>query len=380
MTGLKRSAVDGIREQMVSFVRGGTVAGLVTLVAVDGEPASIEAAGAADRASNTMMRPDTIFQVRSMTKPITATGIMILAEQGRLGLDDAVAVHLPGFADAVVVEEGKPRACSRPPTIRDLLTHTSGMTNDEDFRSFAVGVSLAEGAEILASHPFLFDPGERYLYTDAGYAVLGRVIEIASGMDYEAFVSQHILEPLGMTDSFFLAADDRRNRIATAYELRDGTLHDPDEPDLANWPVRYVDARKNPAPAWGMFSTAGDLFAFFQMMLNGGAFNDTRVLAPETVDAMTKLPPGQEDVPLHPQSFRPPGTSYGLGWHVNHAPSPTGWGAGTFFNAGTLYTTGWGDPNTGIVGIFLAQRSGGTPLDSWAELWAFMSLVADSTT
>jgi CubicO group peptidase (beta-lactamase class C family) len=380
MSGMDRSQLELIPEGMGSFVEAGKVAGVVTLAARNGAVESLEAIGYADLASRTPMRSDTIFQVRSMTKPVTATGIMILAQDGGLELSDLVAAHLPEFAETYVFDTGGLRWPNRPMTIWDLLTHTSGLEDSSALRPWDARVSLTELVRILAREPLVFDPGTKYLYSDAGYDILGRIIEVASGVSYEEFISDRIFTPLGMVDSFFLNPEGRFSRIATGYTVVNGALMDL-VPDIAefNTPVREIYQRKNPGPSWGMLSTASDVFVFHQMMLNRGSYGGHELLTSRSVDLMTKARPADEDPEVAPSGSRPPGTTYSAGWVVvrERQQMPGGYAAGTFFHAGGYYTIGWVDPHDEVVGIFLAQRFPWTPELS-AEMGAFRSLVAQS--
>jgi CubicO group peptidase (beta-lactamase class C family) len=380
MSGMDRSQLKLIPERMASFVDEGKIAGVVTLAARNGAIESLEAVGYADLASRTPMRSDTIFQVRSMTKPVTATGIMILAQDGGLELADPVAAHLPEFAETYVFDTGGLRWPKRPMTIWDLLTHASGLPYSEDPRSRSAGVSLSEAVTIFAREPLSFDPGTRYLYSDIGYSVLGRIIEVVSGTPYEEFISDRIFTPLGMTDSFFLDPGERLSRVATGYTVVNGALVDL-VPDLAefNTPVRNIHERKNPAPSWGMLSTASDLFNFHQMMLNRGSCGGHELLTSSSVDLMTKARAADEDPEVAASSSRPPGTTYAAGWFVmrERQQMPGGYAAGTFFHPGGRYTIGWADPHDEVAGIFLAQRFPWNPELS-AEMGTFRSLVVQS--
>src|SRR5713101_9012357 len=180
---------------MKEFVNSSTIAGAVTLVARHGVVVSLKAVGYQDLETKTPMRADSIFQIRSMTKPITAVGIMILLEEGRLLLSDPVEKYVPEFRDQFVVDkrEGEKvlttKKPSRPITIIDLLTHTSGMPNwgpaaDKPRKT------LAEHVVIVPQDPLEFEPGTKFLYSDAGFDTLGRIIEVASGQPYEKFIGE----------------------------------------------------------------------------------------------------------------------------------------------------------------------------------------------
>lgn len=226
--GMDPERLARIPVRMKEFVDTGTVAGVVTLVARHGEVVSLEAVGYQDLETKTPMRTDTIFQIRSMTKPITAVGIMILLEEGRLLLSDPVEKYVPEFREQLLVDkrEGekvlKTKKPSRPITIRDLLTHTSGMVRGTEKGESSS--TLAGYVSSLSQVPLEFEPGAKFLYSDAGFDTLGRIIEIVSGQPYEKFIEQRILRPLGMKDSFFFPSPEKCYRIASHHEPSKGKL------------------------------------------------------------------------------------------------------------------------------------------------------------
>ena len=236
--------------------------------------AHLEAVGYQDLESKKPMRTDTIFQVRSMTKSVTAVAIMILLEEGRLTLSDPVEKHLPEFRDQMMIDSRdgdraltlkKP---SRPITIRDLLTHTSGMGAEPKVGNRAMR-TLAEMVSIYA-RPLEFEPGTKWLYSDPGFATLGRIVEVVADQPYEKFLEDRIFHRLGMNDSFFSPPPEKRGRIASMYRLEDGNLRKVDA-------ELYPQGAKFSGPGFGMHSTASDMAAFYQMMVNGGRSEERRV-------------------------------------------------------------------------------------------------------
>ena len=318
-----------IPARMKEFLDSGTIAGAVTLVARHGVAVSLEAVGYQDLETKTPMRSDSIFQIRSMTKPITAVGIMILLEEGRLLLSDPVEKYVPEFRDQLVVDKRlgekvlTTKKPSRPITIRDLLTHTSGMPEDEVPTHHKQGKTLAENVAILSQEPLEFEPGTKFLYSDAGFETLGRIIEVASGQPYEKFIEQRILRPLGMKDSFFFPPAEKYNRIASAYKPQNGKLKRVEGSLNPDWQTQgpeayraFVASVEYPGPSWGMFSTASDMAAFYQMMLNGGTYNGVRILSRASVEAMTAVQTGD----LVPERW----WGYGLGWGIHRARPSSG--------------------------------------------------------
>ena len=348
-----------IPARMKEFVEKGTISGTVTLIARHGVVGSLEAVGYQDLETNKPMRTDTIFQIRSMTKSVTAVGVMILVEEGRLTLRDPLEKYLPEFRALSVIESRESQSApvlkpaSRPVTIYDLLTHTSGMSSwlAEHLRAEArQKQTLAELAALRARMPLEFQPGTKFLYSNSGYRVLGRLIEVVSGQPYEKFTEERVFKPLGMKDSSVLPPLEKLDRVASTYELRDGKLV-----KSQNYDISSVQRWKIPAPSASMFSTASDLFAFYQMMLNGGQFNGRRILSPASVEVMTMCHTSGVDS-LSPR--RSSGIHYGLGWNVVCDPGGTQElrSIGSFGHGGLLNTNGWVDPQKHLVTVFLSSR------------------------
>lgn len=310
------------------------------------------------------MRSATIFDMRSMTKEITATALMCLVEDGKLHLNDAVAQYLPEFASLKVAVPGQPpRPPSRPVTLFDVLTETSGMAQDRPAAisniTRVLDRPLAEVVRIVATQPLIADPGAPWLYSSMGYAVLGRVIEVRSSQPYEHFVTDRILRPLDMRDSFFFPPREKWPRIAAMYNLEASPLHR-DMIDV------YRQGAKYSAPEFGMFSTARDMERFFRMTMNGGTLDGCRILEPATVRTMLQ--------PRVPTSID--GISQGLAWFIcTDASKQTELriSRGSFGAAGASGTFGWIDPDEKRIRLLLMQRFGGTD----AERNAFMHLSAD---
>ena len=194
----------GVAPRMQEFVDKGEASGIVTLVATKDRILHIGAAGMTDMDGERKMRTDDIFWIASMSKPITAVCIAILADDGKLGFDDPLAKHLPEFAEVMVSENGQRIKPSRPITLRDVLTHTSGLGDMTDRDPH---LTLAETSKRLSQQPLRFQPGSRWAYSTAGIDILGRVVEVAGGVPFDQFLQKRVLDPLGMKDtSFWIAA------------------------------------------------------------------------------------------------------------------------------------------------------------------------------
>jgi CubicO group peptidase (beta-lactamase class C family) len=366
---------------MQSFVDQGRAAGIVTLVARRGGIVNQSAVGFQDLEKRTPMRPDTIFQIASMTKPVTAVAVMILVEDGLLAITDPVQKYLPNFANIQLKEPARERESrnpenelseirkpSRPITIRDLMTHTSGMGGGypEDLKDLfnKRDRTLAEAVDAFAQLPLEFEPGTRWGYSNMGIATLGRVIEIVSGKSYEAFITERIFQPLGMKDSHFFPPDSKYDRIAAIYQYDGKTLK------RASIDLYHAGA-KYPSPEAGLYSTAPDLFRFYQMTLNGGAFGGKRILSKASVDLMTRVHTGDLRAGFSP------GMGFGLGWAV--VRNVEGMfrlnSIGTYGHGGLYRTYGFVDPQKELVGIILLQRLSGDG-DMADEISAFAAMAS----
>jgi CubicO group peptidase (beta-lactamase class C family) len=368
-----KAAMDASRlalipERMRSFVEKGTIAGAVTLVARRGEIASLDAVGYQDIEARKPMPKDAIFQIMSMTKPVTGAAIMILAEEGKLSLTDPVEKHLPEFRGQWMIEsrDGEQAMTLKKPsrkiTIRDLMTHTSGMpTNGPGDRLTGTFPTIREAVLLFSQMPLQFEPGTQWLYSNTGITSLGRIIEVAADMPYEQFVARRIFEPLGMKDSFYFPPEDKHSRIAIPYEIKNGKLSRA-AVDILKKGVR------NPGPAGGMYSTAADMAQFYQMMLNGGVLNGKRILSKTAVDVMTRNHTGDL------KAGHGAGLSFGLTWNVvRTAEGELDLASnGTYSHGGAWGTFGWVDPALEMVGVFMIQR---VPGGSREERAAFETIA-----
>ena len=347
-----------IQPRMQQFVDEGTVAGAVTVVGNAQGIVHHEAVGFQSLESKQPMSKDSLFRIASMTKPITAIGIMILQDEGKLSVEDPVEKHLPEFKGQMLVEkrEGDRVTLKKPPrpiTIRDLLTHTSGLPG-----GFPAGYSdlyftrqhtLKEVTLAQSQRPLDFEPGTKWAYCNAGIDTLGRIIEVISGQKYEDFLAKHVFEPLGMKDTAFYPDAKQLTRLAGLYGQKEGKLQFADYVLIG--PTKNA---KHPIPAGGLFSTAGDLARLYQAMLGGGKLGESKILSPESVKQMTQLQTG--DIPC---GFTP-GMGFGFGWAV--VKEPQGVHAmlskGTYGHGGAFGTQAWIDPEQQFFVILLIQRTG----------------------
>jgi CubicO group peptidase (beta-lactamase class C family) len=347
-----------IRSRMQAFVDQGEIAGAVTVVGRAGGVLSHEAVGFADLESRRPMATDALFRIASMTKPITAIGIMILAEEGRLKVEDPVEKHLPEFRGPMLIASRSGETLTlkkpaRPVTLRYLLTHTAGLPDN-----FGPGLpdlygkrdrTLAEAVLAVSQRPLQFEPGKQWKYCNPGIDTLGRVIEVASGDSYEGFLQKRVFGPLGMTDTTFYPTPEQLQRLARTYNKKDGKLVEAGTPLFG--PPK---GSKFPIPAGGLYSTGSDLAKLYRMMLNRGTLDGTRILSPDSVAEMTKVQTG--DLPC---GFVP-GMGFGYGCGVVKEPQGvTGMlSAGSYGHGGAFGTQGWLDPKRDLFVVLLIQRTG----------------------
>jgi CubicO group peptidase (beta-lactamase class C family) len=224
--------------------------------------------------------------------------------------------------------------------------------------------TLEESVKAFALAPLEFEPGSRWMYSNTGIATLGRIIEVVAGQPFERFIAARIFEPLGMKDSFFFAPAEKTGRIAMVYEAKDGRLVRSGAGILGGDPTMFRKGAKFPAPEFGLYSTASDLFAFYQMMLNGGVHGGKRLLSKAAVDTMTMPHTGEL------KAGHLPGTAFGLTWEVVRDPigTLTFLSQGTFGHGGAFGTHGWIDKQKDLVGVFMVQKGGNDPKNVFFQL------------
>jgi CubicO group peptidase (beta-lactamase class C family) len=344
------SRFAAIKPAMQRFVDSGDLAGAVTLVGRSAGVVHHEAVGFRDLAAHDPLLKDTLFRIASMTKPITAVAVMILADEGKLSPDDDLAKHLPAFADLTLAGGARP---ARPVKLRDLLTHTSGLANYPAALGDVYGKrdkTLAETTAAVARLPLTFEPGTKWSYSNPGIDTLGRVVEVVSGKSFEAFVKERVFDPLAMTDTRFYPTPADMKRVALTY----GPGKDKKLTAGAFGLVGLPENPKHPIPAGGLISTAADQAKLYRMMLHKGALGGKRVLSEKAVAEMTKTQTG--DI----KTGFVDGMSFGFGWAVVKEPkgvtamlSP-----GTFGHGGAFGTQGWIDPKQDVFVVLMIQRTG----------------------
>lgn len=337
----------GVRPLLQSFVDQGEVAGAVALVGDREGVRLVEAVGHRDLRAGDAMKPDTLFRIASMTKPITAAAIMILKDEGKLSPDDPLEVYFPAMRNV------RWAGSDKPVRVRHLLTHTSGWAGGlpKDLADLYQRrhLTLAEAAERFVREPLTAEPGTRWAYCNSGIDLLGRIVEIRSGMGFEEFLEKRIFGPLGMTDTTFYPSTEQLQRTAVTYERKDGKLVAVERDIIGD-----SQGAKYPIPAGGLYSTAPDLARFYRMMLARGEWEGKRILSTQSVDEMTSLQTGEINTGFVP------GMGFGFGW--GYVREPQGATAmlspGSYGHGGAFGTQGWIDPKRGIFIVFLIQRVG----------------------
>lgn len=375
--GLDGERLRRIDAHFARYVDEGRLPGWLVVVSRRGEIAHLSAYGSRDLGTGAPVEPDTLFRIFSMTKPVVSVALMTLYEEGALTLEDPVADYIPSFADVRVYESGPAaapvtRPAEEPVRIWHLLTHTAGLvygwqrpdTLGEIYRDAGLagpdlpGESLADFADRVAGLPLLFDPGTGWTYSVA-VDVLGRVIEVASGLPLERFLAERIFEPLGMADTGFHAGEGELHRAAALYAVGPGgrlTLTAPGD-GMSRRP-------QVPSGGSGLISTAADYHRFLQLLLRGGELDGVRLLGPRTIGYMTRnhLPGGADlkGFARTPFGEAVPGEGFGLGFAVVQDPvavraiaSP-----GEYHWGGAAGTVFWVDPAEEITVIFLTQAMG----------------------
>ncbi len=362
-----------VPEALQQLVNSNEIPGAVALVATKDRVLHLSAVGQSDLATGRKMKPDNIFWIASMSKPMTSVAVAMLADDGKLSFDDPVEKYLPEFRDMWVAGEQTAQQrvlvkAARPITLRDLLTHTSGLG---EYRVTDPHWSLAAMIKVLAREPLRFQPGTRWSYSTAGMDTLGRVVEVVSGMPYDKFLQTRLFDPLGMKDTTFWISPSQKKRFVQPIILKSGKL----QPT----PIDYMyggavtDHERPPLGGAGLFSTAEDVTKFYQMMLNHGTFNGHQILKPETVAEMTRKQTGD----LKARAGMP----WGLGFCVIEDPSQTAsnktLSPGTFGHGGAFGTQSWADPTRGIIYVLMISRDKLQPTpDDSAMRRAYQQAVA----
>ena len=368
--GLSSERLQRISQMIQRHIAAGDLAGAVTIVARKGKVAHLSALGVMDLESKQPITPAAMFRIASMTKPVVGVAIMMLVEEGKLHLNDPVSRYIPEFR-GMKVGIAQPNAAQasggrgaepqfytvpaqREITIKDLLTHVSGLGSGPMGNSDIAKVARKEGEKLSDYIPRLggtaleFQPGSRWTYSPgAGFETLGRIVEIASGAPLDKFVRARIFDPLGMKDITFWPTDAQMPRVATVYARGpNGLTKTPMPNDTFGRNVYFRGSG-------GLYSTAEDYIPLGMMLANGGELNGKRLLSRKTVEMMSAAHV------LDTLPGRPAGEGYGLSVRVvtNHAARGTMLSDGTYGWTGAQGTHFFVDPKEQLVGVLMVQTS-----------------------
>jgi CubicO group peptidase (beta-lactamase class C family) len=369
------------------YVDTGRLPGVLTMVYRRGKLVHTGMSGHMDLERGKPMREDAIFRIYSMSKPITAVALMMLVEEGALGLDDDVATHIPSWKNMGVYATGLPSIATsasptflttppaRPMKVVDLVTHTSGLTYgflnrtsvDRAYRRARIAEFNAEGGldamvEQLASLPLEFSPGTQWNYS-VSIDVMGYLVQKLSGMSFGEFLRTRLFEPLGMKDTGFWCPPEKTDRFASCYMPKpDGGLLTQDDGGKST----YAAPPSLESGGGGMVSTSHDYMRFCAMMLNGGTLDGVQILSPKTVAlfSLNHLPDNRELASMAPPGnfsetgYTGIGFSIGCGVNINVARTRLPGTLGEFFWGGAAATAFWIDPKEQLAVVFMTQVIG----------------------
>jgi CubicO group peptidase (beta-lactamase class C family) len=404
--GLSSERLARVQPAMEKHIGDDRIAGAVALIARKGEVVHQECVGLMDRENGKPMRPDALFRIYSMTKPITCTALMTLYEKGRFQLFDPVAKFIPAFQDLKVYADKEGADVElvdlqRPVTVRDLLTHTSGLTYhfteygpvEEMYRQaglFSIK-PLADFVGDLLQLPLAFQPGTTWRYSYA-HDVAAYLIEVMSGQPLDAYLRETLFEPLGMVDTGFYVPQGALDRLTAMYGA--GDIGDPNM-SWSRWfggamqgihkllasPSDSLEAKPHNAfrGGHGLVSTAQDYYRFCQMLLNGGELEGARILSRKTVELMVTNHLTPDLLPFEVGGMYSPGYGYGLGFRVAMDPGQCQVLAtkGEYGWSGAASTYFWIDPVEEFIGVVMSQYQPGGfhPIDFDVRVAAYQAIV-----
>ena len=351
--GLNSKQLGRIEQVANNWVKQGQIAGCSAMVIRQGKVAYFKAFGNSDREQGRELRRDTIFRIYSMSKPVTSVAALQLVEQGKIDLDAPVSKYLPDFRDMKVLENGKQVAARREFTVRDLMSHTSGLTYgffgntavDREYRKQGILLmdrDLQHMCQKLANIPLLYQPGERFHYS-ASTDVLGHLVEVVSGKTLADYLADHVFEPLGMSDSGFMVPANKRERFAQLYRPGEASGRIGVSPKWESFRFLNMDNQFYSGGS-GLCSTIDDYGVFAQMLANYGELNGTRILERKTLEqAFTNQ--------LKRTGRKRGSFQFGLGFQIADRGKrgvDYGWGGA----AGTRF---WSNPDEQMVVLFMVQ-------------------------
>ena len=370
----QESKLPAIGTAMEEMIARNEIAGAVTAVVSRDRILYLQATGLADVAAKRAMKPDALFWIASMTKPVTGVAVLMLQDDGKLSVSDPVAKYLPEFA-GLKTPSGKPANL----TITQILTHTSGL-GEATGPAAREAKTLSDLVPLWLAAPMQYEPGERWKYTQSGINAGARIVEVVSGMTFDAFAQKRIFDPLKMKDTTFYPTEAQRARLATAYARNQQTGALDAVPPRAD----YGPRDRPPQGNGGLYSTAPDYLRFCQMLLSGGTFEGRRYLSAAAMTFLTT--PQTGDLPtgfFQSDTYGNHGANYGWGITTSILRTPhEGVAAmlspGTYGHGGAWGTQAWIDPVKGVAYILMVQRSNFPNSDASGVRRAFQEAAAKS--
>ena len=345
--------LPGVGATMQELIAKNEIAGAITVVVTKDKTVHLETTGFADVASKRPMTPDTLFWIASMTKPVTGVAILMLQDEGKLNVADPVAKYLPEFA-SLKTPSGKPANL----TISQILTHTSGL-GEAGGDAARQSKTLADLVPLWLAAPMQYEPGAKWQYCQSGINAAGRIVELVSGMTFDAFLQKRLFDPLGMTNTTFYPTTEQRARVATGYAKNKDTGALESVPPRADFGSRDRPPQGN----GGLYSTAPDYARFCQMFLNGGTLEGRRYLSAAALKFLStpqtgNLPTGF----FQNETYGNRGTNYGWGigtcvLRTPHEGVAEVLSPGSYGHGGAWGTQAWIDPVKGVAYVLMVQRS-----------------------
>ncbi len=338
--------LSAITDAVQPFIDNKEIAGAVTVVVGTDQVLHLGAAGKADIAADKPMQADHIFWIASMTKPITATMVLMLHEDGKLSVDDPVEKYIPEF--------GKLKNAAGETatvTIRHLLTHTAGLGEITPEQAKKI-VKLEDLIPLYVAQPVKHAPGSKWVYSQSAINSLARIVEVVSKKPFTDFLEERLTGPLKMKDTTFYLSEEQHGRLAQSYKRTDAGILEPAE-NFILMGMKATDRERFPAANGGLFSTAADYARFAQMILRGGELDGRRYLKPETIKLMTTLATGDLKTGFIE------GSGWALGWISVSKPqgASEALSVGSFGHGGAYGTQVWIDPTLKVAYILMVQRS-----------------------
>jgi CubicO group peptidase (beta-lactamase class C family) len=324
------------------FVDHHFLAGAVMLVASKDKVIDLECIGFSDLGRRKPMAPDSLFWIASQSKPMTATALMMLVDEGKVNVEDAVEKYLPEFKTQMVAVERDAqhmllRKPSHPITVREILSHTSGLPFKSALEEPTLDqLRLRDAVRSYAMGPLDFEPGTKFQYSNAGINTAGRIIEVVTGMPYEQFMKERLFQPLGMKDTTFWPTPAQIKRLAKSYKPNANNTG-LEETTVTQLQYPLYQRSRQPMPAGGLFSTAGDVAHFCRMILNGGVIEGKRYLSDNAVRQMTRKQTGD--------ALK---EGYGFGWSA---------GPSSFGHGGAYATNMEVDSQRGLITVWMVQHA-----------------------